>query len=122
LVVNGLPEDEQERILRSLGFESGYAFRQMLLGNWRVPRERVRCPVLCLGGEEDRMVSPAITKRLAARYGARVQIFERLGHWLIAPSATGLVATAVLRWLEAILSSRSPGPSGRRASALVLDA
>ena len=107
LALHDLEAGEQQAILDSLGFESGRAYRTMILGRCRVRRNAVRCPVLCLSGDRDRIVSARLSRGIAARYAATHLVFPDRGHWLIAPSAAAEVTSAILRWL------RSAHDSGR---------
>jgi pimeloyl-ACP methyl ester carboxylesterase len=72
----------------------------MILGLCRVRRQAIRCPVLCVSGGEDRIISPRAARALAAGYSAEHIIFNARGHWLIAPSATEEVAGSIGRWLH----------------------
>lgn len=49
---------------------------------WLPAPERVRCPVLVVGGEEDHMVSPASVRRTAEAYGVAPVMLPRRGHML----------------------------------------
>ncbi len=42
----------------------------MIFGTYRVDASKVRCPVLVLGGEKDRIVSQGLLRATAKRYGA----------------------------------------------------
>ena len=43
--------------------------------------EQIRCPVLVIGGEGDRIVGPEASREIAARIeGARLHMYARFGH------------------------------------------
>jgi pimeloyl-ACP methyl ester carboxylesterase len=105
LAVHDLPQDEQRRLLPTLGAESGRAHRTMLFGLARLPGNRFTGPVLCVSGDADRVISQRTSKDIARHYGAQHVVFSGRGHWLIAASAEQEVAGTVLRWLEAALAT-----------------
>jgi pimeloyl-ACP methyl ester carboxylesterase len=106
--LTGLPEAEQEALIPRLVPDSGRVFRAMTFGTraTRVPRDAVRCPVLCVSGGADRNVADWISRRLARRYAAEHQAYPDLPHWIIAPSAVDRVAPPVLKWLTATLADQ----------------
>ncbi len=99
LFFHDLPAGEREKLIPSLGAESGRAFREMIFGLARLPASRFSGPVLCLSGARDRVVSPGISKAIAEYYSADYEIFDA-GHWLIAESAVDRIAARVLHWIE----------------------
>jgi pimeloyl-ACP methyl ester carboxylesterase len=101
LALHDLPPEEAE-VLSVRGYESGKAYRELIFGLSRVRTQAIACPVLCASGTLDRIIPQNLSDRLAHAYGAEHLRFAR-GHWLIAPSALGDVAVAVLRWLESTL-------------------
>lgn len=42
--------------------------------------EKIKCPVLVLGGRQDKVVSGAATEEIAAKLGCRIHMYDRLGH------------------------------------------
>lgn len=100
LALHDLPQGEQQSLAATLGSESGRAYRAMILGLCRVRKDAIRCPILCVSGGEDRIISRRTARFIAERYSAEHIIFETRGHWLIAPSATDEVAGSILRWLQ----------------------
>lgn len=99
IVVHDLPEHEQRTLPPQLVTDSGRAFRSLVLGTARIPRDAVRCPVLCVSGGADRNVAPRISRAIARRYAAEHQIHPERGHWIVAESKVGEVAPPVLAWL-----------------------
>jgi pimeloyl-ACP methyl ester carboxylesterase len=104
LALHDLPTSEQQTVSEGLGYESGRAYRAMILGlgQCRVDRAAVRCPVLCLSGGLDRIISRRLARSIAARYRAEHKVFPARGHWLIAPSAVQEAAGTTLQWLRQI--------------------
>jgi pimeloyl-ACP methyl ester carboxylesterase len=70
IALNRTPEPDRRRIHGALVRESGQVYREMLLGAVKVDAAGVSCPVLVVGGHEDRIISRALLKRTAARYRA----------------------------------------------------
>jgi pimeloyl-ACP methyl ester carboxylesterase len=100
LVSHGLPADERDEIRREYVHESGRACRSMLLGSASLNRAVPPCPVLCISGEDDRIVAPGIGAMLARRYQAEHVVVAGHGHWLIAKSLIHTVAARVRSWLD----------------------
>lgn len=109
LALHDLPASEQRTVSEGLGYESGRAYRAMILGlrQCRVDRSAVKCPVLCLSGGLDRIISRRLARSIAARYRAEHRVFQARGHWLIAPSAVQKVAGMTLQWLQQIGVARA---------------
>lgn len=99
VALHDLAAEEQEELAADLDPESGKAYRVMIMGLFRVPRSAVRCPVLCVSGGADRIISRGMAASLARRYRAEHQIHAERGHWLIAPSAVAAVAEPVVQWV-----------------------
>lgn len=113
-----LADAERDELVAAMVPESGRAFRAMMLGTpaVRVPRGRVRCPVLCVSGASDRNVSNGASARLARRYGAEHRVHPGAPHWIVAESLADRVVPEVLDWLEATTSTRhhpEKGENGR---------
>jgi pimeloyl-ACP methyl ester carboxylesterase len=100
LALHDLPPEEQDHVASSLGSESGRAYRAMILGTSRVRASDVRCPVLCVSGGKDRIVSQRVARRIAAHYRADHRVLPDRGHWLLARAGIERVAQTVLEWLD----------------------
>lgn len=99
LVTHDLSAAESDEIIAEGGMESGRVLRRLAIGASRVTLSAIRCPMLCLGGGDDRFVPPTAASRIAAATGAELVVFAGHGHWLIAGSLTGTVAATVRDWL-----------------------
>lgn len=42
--------------------------------------DRIKCPVLVLGGRQDKVVTGAASEEIAAKLGCKIHIYDRLGH------------------------------------------
>ena len=88
---------DARRHLDRLGGEAWLATQQVVLPR-RVPD--VRAPLLVLGGECDRLVSPHAVVRTARTYGTRARLFRGMGHLLMLEPDWKAVLDAMLGWLE----------------------
>jgi pimeloyl-ACP methyl ester carboxylesterase len=102
LTLHDLSVAEQDEILPDFVTESGLAYRQMLFGKARVHGRSVACPVLVVNGDADRLVPPSVAREVARKYKAKLILVPGHGHWLIAGSLVGEVATKVASWLETV--------------------
>lgn len=100
LVTYELSAAEADEIIAAGGMESGRVLRRLALGGSGVSLSAIRCPTLCLGAGDDRVVPPSAAPRFARATGAELVVFAGHGHWLIAGSLIGTVAATVRDWLE----------------------
>lgn len=100
LALHALPRDEQDAVAAGFVPESGRAYRDLLFGRARVKRRAVRCPLLVVHGERDRLIPLAVAEGIAGKHGADFAVIAGAGHWLIAPSLADRVAGEVLGWLS----------------------
>jgi len=100
LTLHDLSVAEREEILPDFGYESGRVYRSLVFGLARVEARAVRCPVLVLHGESDRLVPLSVGRKLARRYDAELVTVPGHGHWLIAGSLLEIAAAPVLDWIE----------------------
>jgi pimeloyl-ACP methyl ester carboxylesterase len=100
LALHDLPQGEQDDLVRTLGAESGRAYRSMIMGTSRVRASNVRCPVLCVSGGADRIISRCVARSVAMHYGADHHVLRDRGHWLLARAGLESVARLMLEWLR----------------------
>jgi pimeloyl-ACP methyl ester carboxylesterase len=112
LAAQELSPSEQQELYDSIGYESGRAYRAMVFGTREVRVGEIRCPVLCVSGAEDRMISARISRAVADRYGAEHVVLEGRGHWLSARSAVDQAAPPVLEWLARRIVRGAPAFAG----------
>jgi len=101
LALHHLPRAEQNVIADGFVAESGRAYRDLVLGRAKVKRRGVRCPMLVLHGDADRLIPLAVARGIADKHGAPLAVIPGQGHWLIAPSLAEDVAGRVLAWIAA---------------------
>lgn len=102
----------EERVKTYAGFvpESGRALFEML--HWpmdwsmaaHVDGWRVRCPLLVLSAERDRMLPPSTVQLIAAKYAhvASYREVPRAGHWLIGEPGWEALAEECAAWSQGI--------------------
>ncbi|MGD9502634.1 MAG: alpha/beta hydrolase [Methyloceanibacter sp.] len=108
LTLNRVPEDEQRAVFDRFGPESGRAFFELFFwmfdatGATAVDPKAVTCPVLCLAGADDRLVSVATAKATAEAYpGATFAALEGHGHMLVLEPGAETIARRIAAWLPA---------------------
>jgi pimeloyl-ACP methyl ester carboxylesterase len=114
LALHHLPRAEQDAIGSGFVAESGRAYRDLVLGRAKVKRRAVRCPMLVLHGDADRLVPLAVARGIAGKHGAPIAVIPGQGHWLIAPSLVDEVAGRVLTWIGESCASARPRRRGKR--------
>lgn len=104
--LNRVPAEARRPIFERFGPESGKAFFELFFWMFdsaratAVDTEAVRCPVLCLSGADDRLVSPATARGTAAAYGhAAVWELEGHGHMLMLEPGAEAIAVRVADWI-----------------------
>ena len=104
--LNLLPKGEQARVFAQFGPESGRALFETFIwmfdqtGATAVDTNSVRCPVLCLSGAEDRIVSLETARETASAY-SQSQFWELADHahmLLIEPGADK-IAGRIADWI-----------------------
>lgn len=106
-LLHRLPPEERREVYGRFGPESGRAVFE--IGLWlidarhaaRVIAEKVDCPILVVGGREDRMTPTWAVRRVARRYGAIYREYEHHAHWLIGEPDWQDIAGDVLAWVNA---------------------
>ena len=104
--LNRVPKDQQGAVFDKFGPESGFAYFEMFF--WMLDKAKaasvetdaVRCPVLCLSGTDDNLVS-LVTARATALPYREVQFWEEPGHGhmlLVEPGADE-IARRIAAWI-----------------------
>jgi pimeloyl-ACP methyl ester carboxylesterase len=106
-----VPAKAHDAILSRLVPESGKAIWESVhwmldpLQTTFVDQRSVTCPILCVAGGRDRIVSPGTVRRVAQRYGgrSRYELLPESGHWLIGEPGWERIAAGSLSWLHKVL-------------------
>jgi pimeloyl-ACP methyl ester carboxylesterase len=106
LTLNRIPEAEQRGVFDKFGPESGLAFFQMFFWMFdmtnatAVETKAVRCPVLCLIGKDDKIISPAAARATASSYhGSTFWELDGHGHMLVLESGAEDIARRIAAWI-----------------------
>jgi pimeloyl-ACP methyl ester carboxylesterase len=109
-LLHRMPPEEQRAVYGRFGPESGRAFFEIGLWlldirrAWRVDAQKIDCPMLVVGGREDRMTPPWALRGVARRYRATYREYEHHAHWLIGEPGWQDIAGEVLAWMNAQVS------------------
>jgi pimeloyl-ACP methyl ester carboxylesterase len=106
--LNCVPDAEQRATFDKFGPESGRAFFELFFwmfdrtGATAVDTSSVACPVLCLVGADDRIVSPETARATAASY-RNATFWELLGHghMLVLEPGADTIARRIAGWIPA---------------------
>ncbi|MGB2247061.1 MAG: alpha/beta hydrolase [Alcanivorax sediminis] len=105
---NAQSEVVQREIYSTCSYESGMVTFQMTLAAFskhtfaNVEPSSIRCPILIIGGVEDRITSIGVQRRIAQRYGDRCKLIEIPGcdHWTVGGYYFREIRLAMFNWLE----------------------
>jgi pimeloyl-ACP methyl ester carboxylesterase len=105
--IDKLPPEAQRAMFERLAPESGKALFESMFWHLDLGRaaavdaEAVTCPLFCVAGGEDKVISPATVRRVADRYGALADYreFEGFSHWLIGEPGWEAIADACDQWI-----------------------
>jgi len=104
--LNRVPESEQRATFDRFGPESGRAFFELFFwmfdrsGATVVDTNAVSCPVLCLVGSDDKIVSPQTARETARAYPeATFWELEGHGHMLVLEPGADAIARRIAEWI-----------------------
>ncbi len=104
--LNRVPANAQRAVFDKFGPESGRALFELFFwmfdqtGATAVATDQVRCPVLCLSGTDDKLVSLLTAQATAAAYrGAPFWALDGHGHMLLVEPGAGEIAERIAAWL-----------------------
>jgi len=106
--LNRVPPDRQRAVFDRFGPESGRALFELFFwmldgtGATVVDTDAVRCPILCVSGSEDRVVTPATARATVAAF--RNGTYRELpghGHMLLVEPGAEDIAHSIAAWLPA---------------------
>lgn len=78
-----LPKSSLSDILKRMAPESSALISGFFNGSIDADPTRIGCPVLVVGGSEDRVVPMASLREMAERLGADLKEYPNHGHWMI---------------------------------------
>ncbi|HEY9843540.1 MAG: alpha/beta hydrolase [Candidatus Sericytochromatia bacterium] len=101
---NRLPAAEQERLVQDLVHESGIVYRQLMAGQIHIDSERIQCPILCVAGKHDHIVSAGHNRLTSRVCKAELREFDRHGHWLLDEPGWQDTASEINDWVRTRVS------------------
>ncbi|MGY0613760.1 alpha/beta hydrolase [Vibrio sp. FJH11] len=107
-IANSQSASVQAQIMENMTYESGMATFQIGVGGFfksgfsRVDAQQVKCPILVIGGTEDRITPIKIQRAIAIKYGEQANLVELPGacHWTIGGSTLPRVTAVIFDWLN----------------------
>lgn len=103
LVMNRVPQPEQETVFAHFVPDSGRAAREMSLSALRVDTERVRAngnKMLVVTSDDDRLIPQRIAQRIAQRYRAPLYVARGHGHLMLKEPGWEEAAEFIAGWLS----------------------
>lgn len=110
-----LPESYHSDILRRMVPESNHLINEFFARRVEVDPRRIPCPVLVVGGAEDRVVPAASLRETAQRLGADFKEYPTHGHWIMGEGGGEGIVRDIHRWVvqtlgeEILLAESSDG-------------
>jgi pimeloyl-ACP methyl ester carboxylesterase len=103
-----LPPEEQRALYDKFGYESGRTGSE--IGFWlfdlkrasSVDESQVTCPVLVIGGTEDRMIPVSVVRKVAKKYKAvsTYKEFTNHAHWVLGETGWEAIREYISGWLD----------------------
>lgn len=103
LQLNNLPLEERDRVYGLQVPESGRQTFDIAVKGFPVDASKVRCPMLVVGADRDRITPPQVTRKIAKKYGADLRAYDGFAHMLLLEPGWEQVATDVADWLVGAL-------------------
>lgn len=94
-----VPEDQRPDIFRRMVPESSYLVREFFDRRIEVHPERIRCPVLVVGGEQDQVVPIASLREMAQWLGGDLIAYPHHGHWILGEGGSEAIVRDIHRWV-----------------------
>ena len=100
LTLTTVDEAKHSIILSTFVPESGVAFRDMMFGKCRVNPTLIRCPLLSVYGDQDRLVPSWQMRATAKRLGATVMERAGSGHVLFEEASGPAIVRDIIDWCD----------------------
>lgn len=102
-IFNGLPPEEQRFCHRNMVYESGRAAWDIRGGRVKVDFSKIRCPVLVIGAEKDRIVPSRVAEQIAKKIVHQefdCYIYPQFAHGLPIEPGWEEPALHIFEWLQ----------------------
>jgi pimeloyl-ACP methyl ester carboxylesterase len=114
-LLHGVPEPRRSEIRAALIPESGRAYAEIVFwwldraGAARVDPAQVRCPLLVVGGADDRVIPASVVRRTAALYGqSELVMLPGRGHWFFEEPGAAELFARLECWLDLACAATQP--------------
>lgn len=94
-----IPEGQHPDILRRMVPESSYLVREFFDRRVKVNPERIHCPVLVVGGDEDKVISLVSLREMAQWLGGDIKEYPNHGHWMLGEDNGEEIVRNIHRWV-----------------------
>ncbi|HCM04524.1 MAG TPA: alpha/beta hydrolase [Oceanospirillales bacterium] len=107
-LANSQSSELQQEIAKNCTYESGMATLQISMGLMlrsysaaHVNAEKIKCPVLIIGGTADRITSIGVQRNIAKRFGAQCKLVEITDccHWTVSGKYFPQIQSKIVDWL-----------------------
>lgn len=102
IALNEVPKAQRPAIHKTLVHESGKVYREMIFGTFKVDFGKITCPVMVMGGRNDRIVSVKLVEWTAEKLGVQAHIHDGHAHWPIEEPGWEKIAGEALTFVNAI--------------------
>jgi pimeloyl-ACP methyl ester carboxylesterase len=108
-IANSQSPELQQELYSSCTYESGMATFQISMGALlrrfsaaHVNTNKIKCPVLIVGGTEDRITPIDVQRKIAKNFGSRAHLVEVPGccHWTVSGEYFPVICSEISSWLE----------------------
>ena len=94
-----IPKSGQEDILKRMVPESNTLISEFFNRRVEVDFGRVRCPVLVVGGSEDKVVPVTSLSEMAQRFHGDFKEYPNHGHWIMEEGEGEKIVRDIHRWV-----------------------
>jgi pimeloyl-ACP methyl ester carboxylesterase len=103
LIFNRMAAPDRARMYERQVPESSWAGFQIAVGAIAVDASAVRCPVLSVSAEHDRLVAPSVGAAIARKYGGQLVELKDCGHYApVGERGWQARAEAIVAWLQGL--------------------
>lgn len=102
IALNEVPEPQRPAIHKTLVHESGKVYREMIFGTFKIDFGKITCPVMVMGGRNDRIVSVKLVEWTAAKLGVTAHMYDGHAHWPLDEPGWEGIAGAALDFVNSI--------------------
>lgn len=102
-IMNGMPPEQHPALHEGMVYESGRAAWEIKTGKITVDFEKIQCPTLIIGSEQDRIVPSTVALDIAKKMRCpdyNLWVFRSFAHWIQTEGAWSEPAGCVLSWLK----------------------